>query len=192
MVKHMRTLESQQTNAEALKSEMRTMAMRLMDLANGTNSSATNNVANAFSTQGSVSMSMRNSHMAQNYSAGNYGGPIPSGGSVASAIEFEADDDDFEDDGTYLGGDDSLDDDMSIPDQTSYNAVNSSTESLSKASGRSMNVQSNRAHSMPSGVVQQDLGVKKRKKKASSVSTLRQSFQQPQPANGNLSLPRIH
>jgi chromosome segregation ATPase len=44
MVKHMRTLESQQTNAEALKSEMRTMAMRLMDLANGTNSSATNNV----------------------------------------------------------------------------------------------------------------------------------------------------
>lgn len=44
MVKHMRTLESQQTNAEALKSEMRTMAMRLMDLANGTNSTATNNV----------------------------------------------------------------------------------------------------------------------------------------------------
>lgn len=137
-------------------------------------------------------MSMRNSHMPPNFSAANYGGNVASGGSVASAIEFEADDDDFEDDGTYLGGDDSLDDDMSIPDQTSYNAVNSSTESLSKASGRSMNAQSNRAHSMPSGVVQQDMVVKKRKKKASSVSTLRQSFQQGQPSSGNLSLPRIH
>lgn len=45
MVKHIRQLESQQTNAEGLKSEMRTMAMRLMDLANGTNISVQANSA---------------------------------------------------------------------------------------------------------------------------------------------------
>lgn len=40
MINHIRHLESQQSNAEFLKTEMRNMAMRLMDVANGTYSSA--------------------------------------------------------------------------------------------------------------------------------------------------------
>lgn len=49
MTKHIRALESQQTSTEAYKSELRTMAMKIMDLANGTNTSNSFNNTGTFS-----------------------------------------------------------------------------------------------------------------------------------------------
>lgn len=128
-------------------------------------------------------------------------GQVNSGGSIVSAMDFEVDEEDYDDDGSYMAGDDSLDDDSSIPDQVSYNALNSSTESISKASMRSVNGANSRMmgigqqqtqQSTHMNSQQQDLAVKKRKKKAASIR--QQSFQPSQinnTNNGNLSLPRI-
>lgn len=198
MVKHIRQLESQQTNAEGLKSEMRTMAMRLMDLANGTNISVQANSA-VGGTFLSVGNSTRNPGMSNSFPSNNFSN-INGGGSVASAIDLEVDDDDYDDDASYVAGDDSLlDDDCSVPDHGNFN-VNSSNDSISKLSTRSSNnLQINR--SLPSGQVHQqqqgamsmphsssqDIVVKKRRKKASVGR--QQPYQHG--TSGNITLPRI-
>jgi hypothetical protein len=203
MVKHIRQLESQQSNSDFLKTEMRNMAMHLMDVANGTNSSAqpTGNSGNFNVMAGTVSRSMPARNSANNY---NFGPPT-GGDSVASAADLEEDDDDYEDDRSFVGEDSLLDEDSSIPDQASYHAFNSSTESVSKNSFRSTNAQGSRMVvtnqmqvQQPQVMLsnlhvnsQQDSMMKKRKKKAASV---RQQGYAPNMTNngGTLSLPRIN
>lgn len=149
-----------------------------------------------------ISRNMPASNPGNNYNLGH----STSVGSVVSAVDLELDDDDYEDDGSFVMGDNSLvDEDSSIPDQASCHALNSSTESVSKHSVRSTNVQGSRMLtnqmpvqqpqfllSNPNTIAQQDNVVKKRKKKVLSARQQGYAPNNMSSNGGNLSLPRIN